>query len=223
MTDTPSLIAALGRDASPVRRLRPPLVRATGWLLFAVVLLALLAVGQGLRPDLVERLGDPAFVVTIAAALATGVLAAAAAFLLSLPDRSRLWLLLPLPALGLWVSSIGHQCLTNWVSMGPEGVAPGETARCLATLILTSLPLSLAMLVMLRHAAALFPRSVTAMGALSVAGASATALSLFHGIDASAMILVWHAGTALLLTGAGSCFARSLFRWVSPRGAAARP
>jgi hypothetical protein len=38
---------------------------------------------------------NPAFATSIAAALATGVLAAVAAFHISLPDRSRLWLLLP--------------------------------------------------------------------------------------------------------------------------------
>ena len=72
MTKTPDLIDALVECATPVRRLRPPLVRAGLWLALAAVILALLAVGHGVRADLVERLHQPVFAVSIAAALATG-------------------------------------------------------------------------------------------------------------------------------------------------------
>ena len=111
-------------------------------------------------PDLTQRLRNPAFAVSMAAPLLTGVLAAFAAFLVSLPDRSRLWLLLPAPALIFWLSNIGYQCLNQWISIGPDGVSFGEAARCFATLALTSLPLSLAMLVTLRYAAPLRPTAV---------------------------------------------------------------
>ena len=49
MTTTPDLIDALVECAAPVRRLRPPLVRAGLWLAFAGVILALLAIGHGVR------------------------------------------------------------------------------------------------------------------------------------------------------------------------------
>jgi hypothetical protein len=92
---------------------------------------ALLAALHSLPADLAERLHQPAFVVGQLAALATGVLAAVAAFMISLPDRSRRWLLLPAPALAIWVSTIGYGCLTDWVSIGPGGVQFGETVRVL--------------------------------------------------------------------------------------------
>jgi hypothetical protein len=158
MTTTPELIATLAADATPVRRLRHPLVRASSWLLLAVFVVALLAISQGLRPDLAQRLEQPTFVIGVAAALLTGVLAAIASCLVSLPDRSRLWSLLPVPTLLLWLSTIGYGCLTSWIGLGPDGMRPSEVARCFATLLLTSVPLSVAMLVMLRHAA---PRSAT--------------------------------------------------------------
>ena len=88
-----------------------------------------------------------------------------ASFKFSLPDRSRWWMLLPAPALAVWVSTIGYGCLTDWVSMGPDGVRMGEAVRCFATLLLTSVPLSIAMLVMLRHAALLRPTAVGCPGA----------------------------------------------------------
>lgn len=167
MIKTPDLTASLAANATPVRRLRPPVFRAACWLLLAAVILTLLAVSQGIRPDLVQRLRDPGFGASLAGSLLTGMLAAVAAFLLSLPDRSRLWLLLPVPALIVWLSNIGYQCLVEWIAIGPNGVSLGEAVRCFATLVLTSLPLSLAMLVMLRYAAPLRPTPVALTGSLS--------------------------------------------------------
>ena len=80
MTKTPDLIEAWVECATPVRRLRPPLVRAGLWLGFAGLILALLAIGHGVRGGLAERLHQLVFAVSIAAALATGILAAVAAF-----------------------------------------------------------------------------------------------------------------------------------------------
>jgi len=214
---TPDLIASLAANATPVRRLRPPVMRAACWLLLAAVVLTLLAINQGIRPDLAQRLREPTFATGLAASLLTGVLAAVSAFLVSLPDRSRLWLLLPMPALVLWLSNIGYQCLVQWIDIGPDGVSLGEAARCFATLVLTSLPLSLAMLVMLRYAAPLRPTAVTLTGSLAVAAITATALSLFHTVDATVMILIWNLGTAALFVALAGVFGRRMFRWVTPR------
>ena len=217
MIKTPDLIASLAANATPVRRLRPPVMRAACWLLLAAVVLTLLAINQGIRPDLAQRLREATFAAGLAASLLTGVLAAIAAFLVSLPDRSRRWLLLPMPALVLWLSNIGYQCLVQWIDIGPDGVSLGEAARCFATLVLTSLPLSLAMLVMLRYAAPLRPTAVTLMGSLAVAAITATALSLFHTIDATMMILMWNVGTAIMFVALAGVFGRKMFRWVAPR------
>jgi hypothetical protein len=212
VTKTPDLIDALVECATPVRRLRPPLARAGLWLALAALILALLAIGHGVRADLAERLHQPVFAVSIAAALATGMLAAVAAFIVSLPDRSRWWLLLPAPALAAWVGTIGYGCLTDWVGIGPDGVRFGETLRCFATLVLTSVPLAIALAVMLRYAALLRPGAVTLAAALAVAAITSSALSLFHDLDATIMILVWNLGTAALITGLGGVFGRRFLR-----------
>jgi hypothetical protein len=82
--------------------------------------------------------------------------------------------LLPVPALLLWISTIGYGCLTDWVRIGPDGVRLGTTRECFATLALASVPLSMALLVMLRHAARLYPTTVAMMGGLASAGIAAT-------------------------------------------------
>jgi hypothetical protein len=208
VTTTADLIRALSANLTPVRRLRPPLVRALLWLMLAAAVLVLVAIGQGVRPDLLARLQDPAFAARVAGSLSTGVFAAIAAFMVSLPDRSRLWLLLPLPALLLWFSNIGYQCLTQWVAVDPARMTLGETARCFATLVLTSLPLSLVMVLMLRYAASFRPTAVAVVGSLSVAALTATALSLFHVLDASVLIIMWNIGIAVVIVAIGGGISR---------------
>lgn len=217
MITTPDLIDTLATGVPPVRTLRRPSVRTAGWVLFAILILGLLGVSQGLRPDLASILRDPIFDLRVAGALLTAVLAAAAAFIVSLPDRPRLWLVLPLPALVLWLSTIGYQCITDWISVAPDGMRLGETAQCFATLVLTSAPLSLAMLIMVRYAAPLRPVTISLAGSLAVAGFTAVALSLFHTIDATAMVLIWNLGTAAVFAVLAGAFGRNMFAWVGPR------
>jgi len=217
VTKTPDLIDALVETATPVRRLRPPIVRAALWLAFAATVLGLIAIAHGVRPDFSDRVRQPLFVLSMIGALATGILAAVASFQISLPDRSRLWTVLPLPPLALWVATIGYGCLTDWVSVDPDGAHMGEAVRCFATLLMTSVPLSIAMLVMLRHAALLRPLEVSVTGGLAVAALTAFALSLFHDLDATVMILTWNLGAAALIAALGSLFGRSMLEWMASR------
>ena len=211
MTATQELIDTLVECTTPVRRLRPPLVRAMLWLAFAGLVIALIVMRHGLRDDLALSLHQPAFAISTAAALATGILSAIAAFVISLPDRSRWWLMLPMPPLAVWISTIGYGCITDWVSLGPEGVRFGDELRCFAILVLTSVPLAIALAAMLRYAAMLRAGAVAATGGLAIAAITASALSLFHNHDAAALILVWNLGTALLITGITSVFGRRIF------------
>jgi len=199
MMDTPDLIESLAADARAIRAIRPPLVRTTGWLALAAGILLLLVAEHGLRPDLVEQLRKPSFLASCMASAATGILAAVGCLLGSLPDRSRRWLLLPVPTLLLWVSTIGYGCLTDWVSVDAGALRMGEAVRCFATVLALSVPLSVAMFAMLRHAARLRPKLVTMTAGLAVAAMTSTALSLLHQIDATVMILAWNLGVAALL------------------------
>ncbi|SOE89061.1 hypothetical protein SAMN05446927_7712 [Caballeronia arationis] len=218
MKSTSDLIDSLVADAKPVRRLRSPVMRALCWLLFAALLLTLVALVHGVRPDLMVKLHQPSFVVGVVAALTTAVLASIASFTASVPGRSRGWLLLPAPAAVAWMSTIGYGCLTNWISIGPDGMSPGETARCFATFAITGIPLSLVMLIMLRYVARLSPNSVVMTGSLAVASMTAVALSLFHPLDATVMVLMWNFGVAAVLMVLSGLYGQRLFGWVAPRG-----
>lgn len=214
MTDTNDLIDSIVADASPVRKLAPPLERAALWLLAAVVIIALLGVEHGLRSDIGLQMRKGSFALGCTASLATGVLAALACLMASLPDRSRAWLLLPLPSLAVWVCTIGYGCLTDWVNVDDGTMRLGEAFRCFATLMMVSLPLSGAMFVMLRHVARLRPTAVTLTAGLAVAAITSTAMSLLHQLDATIMILMWNLGVAVMIVAIEGTIGRRVLLWM---------
>jgi len=217
MTRTSDLIDVLVADATPVRRLRPPAARAACWLLFATAVMLFVGIAHGVRADLALKLHQPVFVIGMVAAMATGILAALGAFIASVPGWSRRWLLLPIPASLVWVVTIGYGCLINWVTIGPEGMSLGETSKCFATLVLVGMPLSLMMLIMLRHTARLSPGPVIMTGSLAVAAITAVALSVFHPLDATAMILLWNLGVAALYLSLSGRYGQRVLSWVAQR------
>lgn len=208
MIKTPELIDVLATELKPVRRLGSPVFRAVCWSCVAAAVLLLLCISEGLRPDIGMRVGDTHFTVALVASGLTAICAAVAACNLVIPGRSSAWSLLPIPPLLAWIGSIGHQCLTQWVSYDGAGMGMGETARCFATLALISLPLWLLMFLMLRRARPL--REVLPMlaGSLAVAAAAATAMDLIHPLDTSAMILLWNFGTGALIVLASALVSR---------------
>ena len=204
MKTTPALIDALVADARPVRRLRPAGVRALMWMLFAGAIVALLGVSHGLRPDIMDCIKNPLFVASVTASMVTAALAGWAAFAISIPGRSRLWMYLPVPSLITWIATVGYQCLTDWVRIAPDGLRFGEAAQCLSMVLLTSIPLWLAMLTMLRPVALWRSPATGVAASLAVAAVAASALSLLHNVGASAMVLLWNFGTVGVLVIVGS-------------------
>jgi len=190
--DTIELIRTLANTVRPVRVIRPPLIRAAGWLLAALAVMLILVIEHGLRPDISTQLRNPSFVVGAVTSFLTGALAALSCLVASLPDRSRSWLLLPLLPLAAWLASLGYGCLTDWVSYDAGSMRFGSVVRCFATVLLLSLPLSASIFVMLRHVARLRPALVTLAAGLAVAGMTSTAMSLLYRLDATIMNLTWN-------------------------------
>lgn len=210
MTDTNDLIDSLVSRAAPVRTLPSPVMRTVLWLLGAAAIIGGLVLLFGVRPDFTARLQQPGFRVSLAASLLTGALAALAAFMTSLPDRSRLWLLLPVPPAFLWISTVGYGCLTDWVTFDPGQFRLGEAASCFATLLLSSVPLSLLTFWMLRHTRWLRPNGSLLTGCVAVGALTASAVSLLHAFDASLMILLWNFGAATLVVAVDTVIGRRI-------------
>ncbi len=196
VADHEALIRALAADLQPVRRLLPPWVRALGWLAVVVALgaaLASIADLAALRQRL-EALPDM-WLAALGSSLTT-LLAAIAAFQVSLPDRRAAWALLPVPALLLWIGASGLGCLRSWTVPGTHDA---DARICLVFIIGVSLPLSALLLAMLRRACPLRPGLTAVLGGLAAASAAATLLNLFHPYDAAATDLAVHALAVLVV------------------------
>jgi hypothetical protein len=186
------LIHGLIADLAPVRRLPPPGRRALLWLA-VVTALALMLAAIADRPAVALRLtaAPDMWLGAIGSAL-TMVLAAIAAFQLSLPDRSPLWAWLPLPAALLWLGASGAGCLRVWLVPGTHAAILDDSKDCIAFILALAIPLSALLLGMLRRGHTLRPGLTAAVAGFASASAAATLLVLFHPYDASATDVVVH-------------------------------
>jgi hypothetical protein len=211
------LIRSLTTDLKPVRPLLPPTLRAGAWL----AAVALTAIGLALfsdRSELAHRLSAaPDMWLAVVGSTATTVLAALAAFELSLPDRSRAWALLPVPAALLWILASGAGCLRTWFIPDTSAATMGEEKDCMLIIVGLSVPLSALLIVMLRRAFSFEPTLTALMAGLAAASAAATLLVFLHPFDATASDLSVHAVAVALVIVANRYFGGRLF---ALRGAA---
>jgi hypothetical protein len=206
------VIRSLVADLKPVRRLPPPGWRALLWLaLVAAIAFTLAAVAD--RPAVAARLtaAPDMWLAAIGSAL-TMVLAAIAAFKLSLPDRSPLWALLPLPTALLWLAASGAGCLRTWVVPGTHAAGLNDSKDCIAFILALSIPLSALLLGMLRHGHTLRPGLTAVVAGFASAAAAATLLVFFHPYDASATDLVVHVVAVALVIVANRAYGGRLLR-----------
>lgn len=206
--DTAALITRLAAELRPVTPLAAPGRRVAAYLAFASGVLLLLLVLRGLRLDLGDKAASLSFALGIAGGLLTGATGAMAALLLAAADRSRLWILLPLPALALWLGAVGTGCLAVWVPITPGVVTLQEVSNCFLTVVLAGTPLSLGMIWLLRRAMPLRPTLPVLAATLAASGMTSAALSLLHSIDPSAMILIWNGGILAMIAAGQAWSAR---------------
>ena len=196
------LIGALVADLRPVRPLPPPALRTLIWLMLVAAVAVAIAMFADVTAMWRRMTAIPDMWLAVLGSVATMATAAFAAFELSLPDRSRAWALLPLPALALWVGASGLGCMRAYVLPGTHVAGIGEMRDCLLFIIGLSVPLSAALIVMLRRAYSLAPPLTAAMAGLASAAAAATLLNFFHPFDAAAADLAVHSVAVLIVVGA---------------------
>ena len=205
------LIHGLASDLQPVRPLPPAGKRALIWLGFVVVAGLVLSLIADLSAFAARFMATPDMWLAMSGSALTAVLAAIAAFKLSLPDSSRVWAWLPLPAALLWIAASGIGCLRNFVLPGTHVALLRETMECLAIIVTLSVPFSLLMFAMLREAFSLLPGLTATIAGLAVAAASATLLNLFHPFDAAVVDLLVHAFAVALVVVASRAYGRRIF------------
>jgi hypothetical protein len=199
---TEALIERLAARAEPVRRLRPPVVRALAWLALTTVVSAVAVAWLADMETFFGRARELRQLIELGATLATGLLAIVAAFHLSVPDRSPRWALLPLPTLAVWLAVAGAGCVASWVNGTASDL--GESSECFAIIVAVSIPLGITVLWALARAKPLVPSRVAAVGGLGVAALAAFLLQFFHPFDVTVLDLALHAVAVALVVGAAS-------------------
>ena len=220
--DTEKLIQTLVETAQPVRPLSRPWVRTALWLAVATPYMALVVIVVTPRADLIAKMSEARYPIEQFAALATGIAAAAAAFATTIPGYSRKVLLLPVLPLTAWLGALGQGCVEAWMQFGPSGLSLRPDWFCLPGIVLVGAIPAIAMVVMLRRGAPLFPCLSTALAALAAAGLGNFGLRFFHPQDASLMVLVWQFGSVFMLAALAGCLGRYVLNWQSIIGTARR-
>lgn len=198
MTDmsTERLIETLASDARPVKPLAPPLRRALAALAVAAVAGAILVILAGDMDGMLRRYSgrEPMMVAEMAAMVATAVLAIVGAFILSIPGRSRAWLLAPLPSFLLWFGLSGAGCLFGAAAPDAE-----HSVNCLTFLLGASLVVGAPLLWLLSRARPIEPLPTALLGGLGAAALSALLLQFFHPFELTPIDLAVHFATVLLV------------------------
>ena len=200
------------RDAVPVRRLPRPLFRAAGWLVLAGTAMGGVIAVDGVCPNLAARLADPLYAASLAAAGATGALAAMGAFLVSLPDRSRLWTLLPVPAGLTWMGLLAAECLTR-PAAPPDGPVPlGNTLHCATVFLSVSALLTVSLFYMLRPGPLAHGRETGWLAGIAAGGLATVGFALTRTFEAPFLLLTWNLGAGALTMLAVTAFWRRAAR-----------
>lgn len=199
MPDTQALIGDLTRDLRPIRRLRPPMLRAALWLVASLWFAALLALFANV-PDLTARLtATPDMGLAFAGAVLTTVAAALATFESTIPGRSPGWALLPLPPLALWVGASGAGCLRPEAAALTRPEGPMHAMTCMYFILLLSVPLAALLAWLVMRAYPLRPALTASLAGLASAAAAASLLTMVHPYDATATDLLAHAAAVALV------------------------
>ncbi len=215
--DTDQLIHQLAANPAPVRRLPAPWRRAAVWfaisLPYVVAVILAHSMFSSMPIDLSHILHDRQFVIEQIATLLTAITAVMAAFCSVVPGYDRKLLLFPLLPLAIWLFSLGDGCVRDWIRLGAGGLEVHADWQCLPPASLIGIVPALAIVIMLRRGAPIYPRITLALAALAVAALGNFGLRLYHVGDASIMVLVWHFGSVIVLAFIAGWIGQFVLSW----------
>lgn len=212
--DTHELIASLAAKAEPVKPLGSPVLRAVATIATLAALGAPFVIFFSTANPLAMR-GPGSELqagLELISILVAGIVSIVAAFHLAVPGRSRSWLLIPLPALAVWVGVSGLGCWRDLVRNGAEGWEIGHSMSCLYFISTVSLLLGPALAWRLSRASPIDPLPVAAYGGLGAAAMSAFFLQFFHPFAVTLIDLSMHLLAVAVVVVTGSAFRRPLLR-----------
>lgn len=192
---------ALVAELHPVRRLRPPWLRATIWIVGVALVSAVLILCRGEPAALATRLAQPGARLEAMAALASGLLSVLAAFHLSVPGHSSRWTAVALASGLLWLAC---GIVQGGSADANAGAAVTTGLHCFAFITGVSLALGLALFARLRRSQPLAPASLGVVAALGVAGIASSLLQFFHPATTGPVDIAAHIAAVAAVLGAGA-------------------
>jgi hypothetical protein len=215
---TETLIVELARGLTPVTPLASPSARLLRWLV-AVAAIAVAGVWLlGPRADLAVALGNAVYDARLVLTVGAGVLAGAAAFVLSVPgaERSRTQRFLPPACAMAWALLLGV-LLVNGGRAVDRLLAFPVNWPCGYKIFTLSVVFGSALLVALRRAAPLEPARTAAFAALAASALAAAATQLVCPVDDPAHQLVGHVLPVIMLAVAGTVIGYPMLNFAGRR------
>lgn len=211
--ETDELIRTLAADARPVRRMRPPLIRAAGWGVLALTSLAVGLLVMGARRELGEGTERALFGAEAFLLLVTAVSAVVGALLVSVPgaERSPVTRWLPVAAAAASVAWVMGELVYAAVSGAPLGRF-GFAWQCVVKTTTVAMVPGAALFVMLRRAAPLHPGWAGLLATLATTAVGVLGANIICPLSRPLHLLLWHVGPLVLFAGAGVALGAWLLR-----------
>lgn len=205
-----NLIASLGAELTPVRRLLPPWLRMLGWVAAVAAIACALLIRHGATPVLQRFAAAPDVAIASVGAVFTAITAAWAACVLAVPGRSRAWLWLPVPTALVWMGASGWGCLGAWLTPTTHLASGPPPTDCITFIVGFSIPLSVLLIWIVRRACPLRPVQTAILLGFASAAAAAALMAIIHPIDAAATDLAAHALAVCIVVAANAALGNRL-------------
>ncbi len=210
--NTEELIDSLVRDSRPVTPPSRPGVQLAKWSAIGAFYVAAGVLVIGTRDDLDRMWHEAAFVMHTLLVLGVTLLAAVAAFKVSIPgQRLRFLTSSAAIAVAAWLAWIVSALVA---ASEPHA---GYGWKCLRNIVVLSVPLAALAYYMMCKAAPLRAGAAGWLAALSAAAAADLGTRFICRNDHGLHALIWHFLPTLALGGAGVLVGRLVFRWDAAR------
>lgn len=206
--NTAEMIKGLAREATRVKRPPRPLVMFLTWSAIGGFYLAAGILLIGTRSDLALVWHRSGFLIHTLMVLGVTVLAAAAAFVMSIPNRQSPWTMwIPAIALGAWLVWLASAL----VAAGDPHA--GQGLKCVRNIAVLGVPIGALMYRLIVTAAPLRTSAAGWLASLSAFAAGDLATRFICRHDQALHALVWHFVPVLVMGGTGVVLGKVLLCW----------
>ncbi len=212
---TDDFIEQLSSDVKPVRRLASPIKRFLTWFLASFFSISIGISLMGIRSDFDQALKNPKFVLETLVILAIAILAAAGAFVMSVPGVERKpiirWLVI-IPSIA-WPLCLAYRLYIIYSQTNSFAFIFDYGFGCIKDIFLLGILPGSFLFFMLKTAAPLRLSWIGALATLSAAAVAAVGVQFTCSVDGPVHIFLWHVLPVVVIGLTGIALGKRLLRW----------